>query len=211
MGFYFRNGVFTYNTNSSVTVFPTSYGPSSEVSGHSWDLDDYDVYLAFAHPEGSTNHQIYPQFEQKGCEPGPFVLCSGTSFDCDDTYGFTVSKDDVTTTEEGGSESFTVCLTGPTYMGFDGPSADVFMSVENTDSTEVELSTDSLVFTPDNWDDCQTITVTGLDDGEADGDATSYVNIVIDHANRRSPIFTRAPSTLWIHYPHPRNTSQFIA
>ena len=66
-------------------------------------------------------------------------------------------------------------------MGFDGPTADVVMDVVNTDTTEVELSTDTLVFTHDNWDDCQTITVTGLDDGDPDGDITSYVNIVIDH------------------------------
>ena len=181
VGFYFRNGVFTYSTNSSATIFPTSYGPSTEVFGHSWDLDKYDTYLAFAHPGGGSPQMIYPEFEQKGCVPTEFTLCSGTSFDCADTYGFEVSKDLVTTTEEGGSETFTVCLTGPTYMGFDRPSADVVMDVVNTDSTEVALSTDTLVFTPDNWDDCQTITVTGLDDGEADGDATSYVNIVIDH------------------------------
>ena len=179
VGFYFRNGVFTYNTNSGTD--PSVYEPATEVSGHSWDLELYDTYLAFAHPQGSTSEQIYPEFEQKGCEPGEFVLCSGTSFDCTDTYGFTVSKDDVTTTEEGGSETFTVCLTGPTYLGFDGPSADVVMGVVNTDSTEVELSTDTLVFTPDNWDDCQTITVTGLDDSIPDGDITSYINIDIDH------------------------------
>ena len=179
VGFYFRHGVFTYNTNSGTD--PSVYEPATKVSGHSWDLDLYDTYLAFAHPGGASEQMIYPEFEQKGCEPGEFVMCSGTSFDCADTYGFDVSKDDVTTTEEGGSETFTVCLTGPTYLGFDGPTADVVMDVVNTDSTEVELSTDTLVFTPDNWDDCQTITVTGLDDGEADGDATSYVNIVIDH------------------------------
>ena len=179
VGFYFRNGVFTYNTNSGTD--PSVYEPATKVSGHSWDLDLYDTYLAFAHPGGASEQMIYPEFEQKGCEPGEFVMCSGTSFDCADTYGFDVSKDDVTTTEEGGSETFTVCLTGPTYLGFDGPTANVVMDVVNTDSTEVELSTDTLVFTPDNWDDCQTITVTGLDDGEADGDATSYVNIVIDH------------------------------
>ena len=179
VGFYFRNGVFTYNTNSSTTDLP-SYGPSTEVSGHSWDLDDYDTYLAFAHPGGGTQHIIYPSFEQYGCEPGEFVLCSGTSFNCTDTYGFTVSKDDVTTTEEGGSESFAVCLVGPVYMGFDGPTADVVMDVVNNDTTEVELSTDTLVFTPDNWDDCQTVTVTGLDDAIPDGDVTSHVDIIID-------------------------------
>ena len=183
VAFYFRNGVFTYNTNSSATVFPASYGPSTEVSGHSWDLDLYETYLAFAHSRGDSPGQSlsYPEFEQKGCEPGEFVFCSGTSFDCADTYGFTVSKDTVTTTEEGDSESFTVCLVGPVYMGFDGPTADVVMDVVNTDSTEVELSTDTLVFTPDNWDDCQPITVTGLDDSIPDGDITSYVNIDIDH------------------------------
>ena len=186
VGFYFRNGLFTYNTNSGAGV--PMYEPSTEVPGHSWNLDRYDVYLAFAHPGGTADHQIYPQFEQKGCEPGPMTLCAlppavggGTSVNCWDTYGFTVSKDLVTTTEEGGSETFKVCLVGPVYMGFDGPTADVVMTVVNGDTTEVELSTDTLVFTPDNWNDCQTITVTGLDDGEPDGDITSYVNIDIDH------------------------------
>jgi hypothetical protein len=181
VGFYFRNGVFTYNTNSNDTIVPASYGPSTEVSGHSWDLELYDTYLAFAHFLADSGQDlIYPEFEQYGCEPGEFVLCSGTSFDCTDTYGFTVSKDSVTTTEEGAFETFKVCLTGPTYLGFDGPSADVVMNVVNTDATEVELSTNTLVFTPDNWDDCQTITVTGLDDNIPDGDITSYVNIDID-------------------------------
>ncbi len=180
VGFYFRNGVFTYNTNSGAD--PSVYKPAGEVSGYSLDLDLYDTYLAFAHPGPPLDYQHYPTFTQKGCEPGAVVFCSGTASDCTDTYGFTVSKDSVTTTEEGGSESFTVCLTGPTYMGFDGPAADVVMDVFNTDSTEVELSTDTLVFTPDNWDDCQTITVTGLDDSIPDGDITSYVNLDIDWA-----------------------------
>ena len=198
VGFYFRHGVFTYNTNHSAgdsAADPSVYEPVGEVSGHSWDLDTHDVFLAFAHPSGTTDPQFYPEFEQKGCEPGEFVACASShpggfhlapdtqtfGSDCDDTYGFEVSKDDVTTTEEGGSETFTVVLTGPTYFGFDGPTADVVMDVVNTDSTEVELSTDTLVFTPDNWNVPQTITVTGLDDGEADGDITSYVNIDIDH------------------------------
>ena len=179
VGFYFRQNTFTYNPNSG--EFPAHYLPATEIDGHTWDLDEFDVYLSFAHPSGSTNSQFYPEFEQKGCEPGEFVLCSGTSFDCTDTYGFTVSKDDVTTTEEGGSETFTVVLEGPTYMGFDGPTADVVITLANTDTTEVTVDTDVLTFTPDNWDTPQAVTVTGIGDGIPDGDITSYVNVSVDH------------------------------
>jgi len=186
VGFYFRNNMFTYNTNDDRLPAPR-YMPGTEIDGHTWDLDsgdpdtEVDVYMSFAHPSGSTNTKPYPEFEQKGCVPGPMTPCSGTSFDCTDTYGFEVSKDDVTTTEDGDSETFTVVLTGPTYMGFDGPTGPVIITLVNTDDTEVTLDKTKLTFWTYNWNVPQTVTVTGIGDGTPDGDITSYVDVSIDH------------------------------
>jgi hypothetical protein len=61
------------------------------------------------------------------------------------------------------SDSFGVVLT-------EAPSADVTIPLTNPDPSEVSLSTSSLVFTPANWSVAQIVTVTGVDDSQADGD-----------------------------------------
>ena len=64
---------------------------------------------------------------------------------------------------EGSTATFTVKL------GL-RPTQDVTVSVISSDSSEATLSTTSVVFTSANWDDPQTITVTGVADNLVDGD-----------------------------------------
>ena len=64
---------------------------------------------------------------------------------------------------EGATTTFTVKL------GL-RPTQDVTVSVISSDSSEATLSTTSVVFTSANWDDPQTITVTGVTDNLVDGD-----------------------------------------
>ena len=63
VGFYFRQNTIVYNTNSNPGGRPV-YSPTTRVDGHTWDLDEYDVYLAFAHPGGATERQTYPESSQ---------------------------------------------------------------------------------------------------------------------------------------------------
>ncbi|MBK1991005.1 hypothetical protein A0J48_026475, partial [Sphaerospermopsis aphanizomenoides BCCUSP55] len=76
------------------------------------------------------------------------------------------------TTETGTSNSFTVTLSTQ-------PTANVTIGLQVSDSTEGILSTNSLVFTPTNWNVAQTVTVTGRDDPEGanlqDGDQTYQI------------------------------------
>jgi hypothetical protein len=158
VGFYFRNNMFTYNPNDM--RIPPRYMPATEIDGHTWDLDEVDVYLSFAHPSGSTNTHPYPEFEMV----------------CPDPAGFTVVNDSLITDEDGASQSFTVVLnTEPT-----GP---VRFRVSNTDDTEVTVDTTTMTFYTYNWDVPQTVTVTGMGDGIPDGDITSYVNLDITWNN----------------------------
>ena len=66
------------------------------------------------------------------------------------------------TTEAGGTASFTVRLGS-------APTANVTIPVSSSDTTEGTASTASLIFTPDNWNVAQTVTVTGVDDTIFDG------------------------------------------
>lgn len=80
-----------------------------------------------------------------------------------DTAGATVTPTvGISTTESGGTASFTVVLAAQ-------PSANVTISVASNDLTEGTVSAASLTFTSFNWNVAQTITVTGVDDGLADG------------------------------------------
>lgn len=74
----------------------------------------------------------------------------------------------LTTTDSGGTASFTVVLgTSPT--------ADVTISVSSSDTSEGTVSISSLTFRPGNWNVPQTVTITGVDDGVADGNVVYSV------------------------------------
>jgi large repetitive protein len=85
-----------------------------------------------------------------------------------DTAGFTVSPTNgLVTTEAGGVATFTLKLNSR-------PSGNVTVALSSSKPTEGIVSPASLTFTPMNWNAPQTVTVTGVNDDEADG-AQTYV------------------------------------
>jgi len=71
----------------------------------------------------------------------------------------------IVTTEAGGTAAFNVVLS-------DQPSADVTFDVTSSDTTECTVAPAALTFTPTNWNIAQTVTVTGVNDSDKDGDIT---------------------------------------
>ncbi|MCU0691049.1 MAG: hypothetical protein MUF54_06585, partial [Polyangiaceae bacterium] len=81
-----------------------------------------------------------------------------------ETAGITVTPTSgLKTTESGGTDQFTVVLNAE-------PTADVTIPLSSDDTTEGTVSVGQLVFTTANWKSPQTVTVTGVDDAEDDGD-----------------------------------------
>ena len=72
----------------------------------------------------------------------------------------------LTTTEAGGTATFTVVLNTQ-------PTADVTIALSSSDTTEGTVLPASLIFTTANWNVAQTVTVTGVDDAVVDG-AVAY-------------------------------------
>ncbi|MBU2634864.1 hypothetical protein KJ841_00110 [Patescibacteria group bacterium] len=68
----------------------------------------------------------------------------------------------LTTTEAGGTDTFTVVLTSE-------PTADVTIGLSSSDTTEGTVSSSSLTFTSANWSTSQTVTITGVNDNVNDG------------------------------------------
>jgi hypothetical protein len=69
----------------------------------------------------------------------------------------------LTTTETGGSASFTVVLGSR-------PTANVSIALSSSNPAEGNMTPAELVFTPDNWNVSQMVTITGVNDNLADGD-----------------------------------------
>src|SRR5204863_475266 len=81
----------------------------------------------------------------------------------DDTAGITVTPTTgLTTTEAGGTASFTVVLNSK-------PTASVSVGISSSNTAEGTVSASSLTFTTANWNTPQTVTVTGVDDFVDDG------------------------------------------
>lgn len=85
------------------------------------------------------------------------------------TYPLTTNR--VTTpistllTTEGSDEDLLIKLTSQ-------PSAEVRLDLSSIDLTEHNISTQVLTFTPSNWDQYQSVNISGLKDNRADGDIT---------------------------------------
>ncbi len=87
----------------------------------------------------------------------------------DDAAGIAVApKSGLVTTEGGGTATFTVVLSSQ-------PTADVTIALSSSDTSEGTISTSTLTFTPANWSTAQTVTVTGVDDSDDDGNVPYFV------------------------------------
>lgn len=93
----------------------------------------------------------------------------------DDVAGFTVTQSDGSTevSEAGTTDDFTVVLDAE-------PASNVVINVTSGDTGEATISAASLTFTTANWDNPQTITVTGTDDSDLDGSQTTTITLSID-------------------------------
>jgi hypothetical protein len=81
----------------------------------------------------------------------------------DNDGGFTVNPTSgLTTTEAGGTNSFTIVLNQQ-------PTADVTIGLSSSDTTEGSVLPTTLTFTTNDWNLPQTVTITGVDDFVDDG------------------------------------------
>ncbi|MEG4307515.1 FG-GAP-like repeat-containing protein, partial [Microcoleus sp. D3_18a_C4] len=102
--------------------------------------------------------------------PGPTPTITAatatTTIGNDDTAGVTVNPaSGLVTTEAGDSATFTVKLNSQ-------PSANVSIDLSSSNPAEATVLSNSLTFTPANWNELQTVKLTGVDDSIADGSKT---------------------------------------
>jgi hypothetical protein len=138
----------TLNWNEPQTITITGVDDSPPASDGNIA---YTIVTAAASSSDSTYNNM---------NPGDIEVTNNDN----DTPGFTISPTSgLTTTEAGGQATFTVVLNTQ-------PTAVVTLPVSSGDTGEGTVSPTSVSFTTLNWNEPQTVTITGEDDGIADGD-----------------------------------------
>ena len=149
---------------STLTFTPVNWNVAQTVTVTGIDdaVDDGDMGYSVILGVTSSSDTNY-----NGLNPADVAL---TNVD-DDTAGITVSNlSGSTTMESGGTVTFTVQLNSQ-------PTANVTIPISSSDTSEGTVSASSLIFTSANWNQPQTVTVTGQDDALNDGDVTYAVLI----------------------------------
>jgi hypothetical protein len=140
--------------------------PTSALTDASWKLQTFDISSV---ADGRST--VYVRW---GLGPtNSRTQYSGWNLDDVEVYGVRTATPGVTVTptsalttdEGGGTASFSVVLNAV-------PLANVTIDLSSSDENEGTVSPASLTFTPANWSTPQTVTVGGVDDPLADGDAS---------------------------------------
>ncbi len=161
-------GEITTPSNSKLTFNAGNWNSEQtvRVTGVNDDVDDDDIsyQINLTINKGETD-------DLSGYENASPAVVRATNLD-NDVAGITVSSAS-STTEAGGTGTFTIKLKTE-------PVNDVTFTLEidSGDLTEGEItSSTTLTFTASDWDENQTVTLTGLDDSIDDEDVAFQVNI----------------------------------
>jgi len=157
----------TISVTSSDTTEGTVSVASLTFSTNNWNVpqtvtvtgvDDPDVDGPIAY-QVILSAAVSTDPDYNGVKPANVSLINAD----DESGGFVINPTTgLTTTEAGGQASFTVRLTTQ-------PSGDVTIGLSSSNPNEGTVSPGSLTFTIGNWNQDQTVTVTGVDDFIADG------------------------------------------
>jgi len=160
---------------SSLTFTSANWNAPQLVTVSGVDDDDTDGDVTYEIEIGPAE-SADPSYD--GLEGDPVELVNTD----DETAGVTVALEgnDDTTSEAGGQARFRVVLNSE-------PTADVRIALESDDDTEGTATPVSLVFTTNNWNAPQIVTVTGVDDDTKDGD--QEYSIVLSAAESSDPAY----------------------
>ncbi|WP_077024935.1 beta strand repeat-containing protein [Fuerstiella marisgermanici] len=151
----------------------------STVRFEAGETDDKTITVAITDDDTVEGTQTFSAMLSTNTELGLRTVllddtATGTITD-NDTAGYSVSKTQTTLTEAGTSDTFDVVLTSQ-------PLTDVTFEITSEDTSEAIVSHETLTFTPANWNESQTVTVTGVADSEIDGDKTTTITVSVQAA-----------------------------
>ncbi len=146
---------------ASITITPDNWNTPHQVTVTGVDDPDIDglqTYTVMTAPAVSTD----PKYNQRN--PADVTITNSDN----DTLAIIVTPLTGETTEAGGTATFTVVLGSR-------PAANVSIDLSSSDVGEGTVSPATLTFTAANWNQPQSVVVTGQDDPQRDGDIAYHI------------------------------------
>ncbi|GAB5443517.1 MAG: hypothetical protein Fues2KO_38660 [Fuerstiella sp.] len=172
------------NSNVTLDIFSTDTGEATvgphviTFSRFNWHdpqiitVTGADDILVDGHAETDIVVRVRDGVSDDDYDPLPDQIVSVRTLDNDST-GLYVDRSELTVLESARPDHFHVVLTA-------APISNVLLHLTTSDPEEISLSTNTLVFTPENWSRPQKINVTGRSDEVLDGNQQSTITIRVD-------------------------------
>ena len=144
---------------SSLTFTPSNWNQQQNVTitGVNDTLDDGNITYSIITGSAVSNDSQY-----HGINPANLTVTNTDN----DNAGITINaQPNLTTSETGDTTSFGVKLNSQ-------PTANVTLAIASNDLSEGTVNKSSLTFTPNNWNQQQNVTITGVNDTLDDGNIT---------------------------------------
>ncbi len=170
----------TINSRANDDKFKYFYildeGSRVETSNYSSNNTDELKYSISVDVSSAQDLKVGFEFSENGSNSGYKTSYFKVSETINSNEGITTSKATRNTKEDGTSATFTVALTKQ-------PATDVVLNITSGNSQEITVSPSTLTFSNSNWNTPQTITATGVDDNNKDGDKDVTIKISVDDLN----------------------------
>ena len=179
----------TSSTPSEGKVSPTTltFTPQNYMTQQVVTLTGQNDAIAFVDGNQAYTVTVGPSASDDVNYLGLSQLVKATNNDDDSAYIVVTPAGQGTTTEKGGTATFSLNLHSQ-------PTASVTLTFTTSDDKEGKVAPASLTYTKDNWSTVQNITVTGVDDAIADGDKA--YNIAVKGTNTSDVNYQYAATTL---------------
>ncbi len=162
--------IFPQTFNADVATVSPATPSSLDFSTSNWNMPQRVTVMAIEdadtnHESVQLTHAVRSSDATYAALTPPAVTVNVTD---NDTAGVTVSLN-VLAVNEGETGEYGLSLSTL-------PTAPVTISVSNPDDTAVTLSATSLTFTTDNWNSVQTVTVSGVEDTDANDETVQLTH-----------------------------------
>ena len=157
-------------TPSSLTIAPEDWNVPQTVVVTGIDDDTVDGNQSF-----SITVSVDPDNSDNTFDNATDEIIDGRNVD-NDQPGFSLSAESLSVSETGTTDVFEVVLTS-------APATDVVFDISSGDVSEADVSPASLTFNPTDWNSPQSVTVTGVDDEDTDGDQSTVVTVSVNETS----------------------------
>jgi hypothetical protein len=171
---------YAYTNGSSSNVFQLQISTDgtnfSTLETHTLGASANENYVNYSYNVNNLSNTIYLRILSDDQNAHLFIDDFSVTSYSGSSPGISLGLISGNTNESGTTATFTTVLDTQ-------PTDNVIINLTSSDTNEVTVNPTTLTFTNSDWDQTQTITVTGVDDSLEDGNTVTSINLIADNSS----------------------------